>query len=448
MRNYKKAIELNKNSHDILEKIGDLLALKNQWDEAVDYYKIARLNPEFSLEERLIGLGKLKQEQGHLLQAVKLYSRAIQLKESESEPENLPISIVNKGELCQIDLESNKQIIYTEIHPEITSSLEPPKTVHPLVHPLLSEQEKKSGNSSVVVIPGGSVWINNRVPIAIASEEGKILIKDVVRSPDITALPVNNLPPVLELDEPTAFLSVRKEYNYCHWVLDLLPKIGLLQKSGLDLKNISKFVVSSQSERPFQRETLEILGIPSEKIVESIKHPYIKAKTLIIPSLVPQLGRLVTMQGWACQFIKTEFTNSEVRQKLDVSDRIYISRKDAPSRQVINESDVAEFLSKFGIKSVTLTSMSVAEQALLLASAQVVIAPHGAGLTNLLFCNSGTKVIELMSPDAVRPCYYHLSNHCSLDYYYLLGESVDAAKQDMIINIDLLSDLMKLAGIS
>ena len=78
----------------------------------------------------------------------------------------------------------------------------------------------------------------------------------------------------------------------------------------------------------------------------------------------------------------------------------------------------------------------------------MVIAPHGAGLTNLLFCDRGTKVIELMSPDAVRYYYHQLSNHCNLEYYYLLGESVDAVTQDLKINIDLLSDLLKIAGIS
>ncbi len=92
--------------------------------------------------------------------------------------------------------------------------------------------------------------------------------------------------------------------------------------------------------------------------------------------------------------------------------------------------------------------MSITEQVSLLASAKVVIAAHGAGLTNLLFCSPGTKVIELMSPDAVRPYYHHLSNNCGLDYYYLLGKSVNAEQQDFEINIDLLSELMNFAAIS
>ncbi|MBD1921548.1 glycosyltransferase family 61 protein [Microcoleus sp. FACHB-831] len=51
------------------------------------------------------------------------------------------------------------------------------------------------------------------------------------------------------------------------------------------------------------------------------------------------------------------------------------------------------FLKKFGFEQVTLESLSVSDQAALFSSAQVVIAPHGAGLSNVVFCNRGTKVI-------------------------------------------------------
>ncbi|NER07936.1 MAG: glycosyltransferase family 61 protein, partial [Okeania sp. SIO3C4] len=236
-------------------------------------------------------------------------------------------------------------------------------------------------------------------------------------------------------------------HNYYHWMLALLPKIGLLRESGINFKSIGKFVVSSQSERPFQRETLEILGIPSDRIVESLKYPYIKAKTLIVPKLFANMGEFGTIPKWGYEFIKKEFIKLGIQKNSEAFNGVYISRQDAPTRRVINESEVVNFLSKFGIKSVTLTSMSVIEQASLFAGAKVVVAPHGAGLTNLLFCRQGTKVIELIPHNDIRMWYYHLSNNCELDYYYLLGKSV-TPQQDVKVNLDLLSELMKLAGLS
>ena len=64
---------------------------------------------------------------------------------------------------------------------------------------------------------------------------------------------------------------------------------------------------------------------------------------------------------------------------------------------------------------------SVAEQASVFASSEVIVAPHGSGLTNLLFCRPGSKVIELFSHTYVNPCYWVLSNSVGLDYYCLLG---------------------------
>jgi capsular polysaccharide biosynthesis protein len=99
--------------------------------------------------------------------------------------------------------------------------------------------------------------------------------------------------------------------------------------------------------------------------------------------------------------------------------------------------------------------MPIAEQALLLSSAKVILAPHGAGLSNLVFCSPGTKVIEVFSPKYVNVCFWSLSNQMNLEYYYLIGEGqsppeyVDPhqIKADISVNINSLSNLMKLAGI-
>jgi capsular polysaccharide biosynthesis protein len=50
------------------------------------------------------------------------------------------------------------------------------------------------------------------------------------------------------------------------------------------------------------------------------------------------------------------------------------------------------------------------------------VAPHGAGLCNIVFCSPGTKVIEIFSPELVTLFYWKLSNQLGLDYYYMLGK--------------------------
>ncbi|NEP81006.1 MAG: glycosyltransferase family 61 protein, partial [Okeania sp. SIO3B3] len=111
-------------------------------------------------------------------------------------------------------------------------------------------------------------------------------------------------------------------------------------------------------------------------------------------------------------------------------------------------------LEKFGFVSLTLESMTIAEQVSYMAAAKVVISPHGAGLTNLVFCSPGTKVIEIFSPKYVNSLYWRISNFCSLSHYYLVGDFLDKEHlgkylwtPDIIVNLKQLLKIMELAKV-
>jgi capsular polysaccharide biosynthesis protein len=125
---------------------------------------------------------------------------------------------------------------------------------------------------------------------------------------------------------------------------------------------------------------------------------------------------------------------------------------------LVNEDEIINVLDEFGFKWVTLESMSVIQQVALFTQAEVVIAPHGSGLTNILFCQPGTKVIELFAPNYVYPCYWYLSNLVGLDYYYVLGEAPEgfywhqllypnSRVEDMWINPNALVALLNFADV-
>jgi len=102
--------------------------------------------------------------------------------------------------------------------------------------------------------------------------------------------------------------------------------------------------------------------------------------------------------------------------------RIYISRVGAKYRQVLNEKEVIDFLQPFDFQVVLLEKMSVKEQAALFAAAKIIVAPHGAGLTNLVFCTEGTKIVEFFSPRYLRTDYWMVSQELGLEHYYLTSE--------------------------
>ena len=85
------------------------------------------------------------------------------------------------------------------------------------------------------------------------------------------------------------------------------------------------------------------------------------------------------------------------------------------------------------------------EQILLFQSADFIIGPHGAGLANLLFCEPGTKVIELMPSTEMRPFFWliarklglvHGMQFCSStpDQGFQGGVTVDIDKLEALID--------------
>jgi capsular polysaccharide biosynthesis protein len=156
------------------------------------------------------------------------------------------------------------------------------------------------------------------------------------------------------------------------------------------------------------------LGIDEGSILELDHRFHISAAELAVSySPYPFNG-----PSWICAFLRKEFLGDAP----DAKERLYISRGNAiRGRGILNEEEVKEVLAEFEFREFVADRYSVAEQAEVFASAEVVVGPHGGALTNLVFCSPGTKVIEFFAPSFVVPWFYHLSNQCNLDYHWLIG---------------------------
>ena len=98
--------------------------------------------------------------------------------------------------------------------------------------------------------------------------------------------------------------------------------------------------------------------------------------------------------------------------------------------------------SKYGFEPVKLTEYSVREQISLFNNVEYVIAPHGAGLTNLVFCNEKANVIELLQDNYLNWCFKFLCQGKGLRYTGLINStkvlSQDKHKDEIEIDLELL----------
>jgi len=205
--------------------------------------------------------------------------------------------------------------------------------------------------------------------------------------------------------------------GYFHWLIDVLPRLDLIEKSGLKPE---KYLINYNSNIKFQKETLDLLGINQDQIINMNRKTHLKCEKVILPSLSGGIGYITEQK---IQFLREKFLKQKNNSLLTTPKRIYISREKAPKRKILNEKDFLPFIENKGFKKIYLEDFSFSEQVQLFNQAEVIISPHGAGLTNLIFCNSETKVLELFPYcEELEPCYAIISKLLSLSYYYLQEE--------------------------
>jgi len=244
-----------------------------------------------------------------------------------------------------------------------------------------------------------------------------------------------------------AIVTTEGANTYYHWLFDILPRIFLLEKSGL-MNEIESFVFP-ELMYDFQRESLLKIGFPLDKILEIKPNEYIEAKEMILPSLPSKLG---TVNKWALDFLRSRL--GEHSSKNDVN-KIYISRKNANQRRLLNEDEIINFLRVEGYLIVFAEDLSFEQQITIFANADVVISPHGSGLSNIIFCSPGTKVIELFYGEFIVPCFWLIAQQLKLEYYSGFSRDPEnnitpywkSKGSDDIFSIGILKQLLKEAKI-
>jgi len=126
----------------------------------------------------------------------------------------------------------------------------------------------------------------------------------------------------------------------------------------------------------------------------------------------------------------------KVKNKIIKGKKFFISRQNCGARNLINESDVAKKLKEYGYKMVDLNDMDILKQIRIFSRADTIISPTGSGLTNMVFCNPGTKIIEI-SPvynfdyeNSLKFRFSQIANFLNLEYHRIFADPVHLTNED------------------
>ena len=212
--------------------------------------------------------------------------------------------------------------------------------------------------------------------------------------------------------------------HYYHFFAnDLFPLISYLNRlhqRGKPLK-----LVVAPNLPAYQREILAALTQkwPEISLVELARSEVLTGARLLwifqihsnydwMPVDRPSADRLVAM---------LEQSGTKAVAPVPAARHLFVSRRDAKIRRMTDEGNVSAMLQGLGFVTFVPGQAAFAEQVAMFRGADVIVAVHGAALTNLLFCRPGTKIIEIFPENFIKSPYLWLSVCLGLDYSAVIG---------------------------
>jgi capsular polysaccharide biosynthesis protein len=332
---------------------------------------------------------------------------------------------------------------YHTCYPEHDVTYQLPRSIHSPIHAyFLQKTERKIPEAYWLTVPNGIILRAHRSMGSVVAHDGKV-IHDSSRQywykvEENEAL-YRKFPAQQVIDKCIAVTTDGGGgLNYWHWLFDILPRIYLLKHGDIWTK-IDYFLVDKPLDK--MRLTLEIMGIEKGQVIYTEYNSSLRTNSVIVPQFISEKSR------WIVDFLRSYFLPHKLEKQIKV-EKVYISRAKAKRRRIINEDQVLDYLLPLGYKPVYLEDLSFAEQISLFNNARYVIGLHGAGMTNIIWCESGSRVLEIFPSEPWRDCYWALANHAGLDYYYWCPVSPD--ENEILsngFNNDILIDVHKFARV-
>lgn len=223
--------------------------------------------------------------------------------------------------------------------------------------------------------------------------------------------------------------------GYYHWITEALPR---LIRSLDFIKERNLILPESFSGYPFESLSPFTLGIEWIKQRENIR-----VENLLIPENTHFTARYDKESILKIRSIYQSYLVRNKLDKLNLGERIYISRKSANQRIITNEKELVDVLKLDGFTIVEFEEFSFWEQVSIMCNAKYLVSIHGAGLTNQVFMKPGGYIFELQKEvyknENFSNCYLKLSNVLGHNYLYQFCKptniSADIYSADLIVDM-------------
>lgn len=234
---------------------------------------------------------------------------------------------------------------------------------------------------------------------------------------------------------------------YGHWLVDFLPKLYLLHRSGLVIRNL-RYLLPENTPN-FGLEWLKLLGISQEQIVwYSPFSEVVLPERLLVPTLLRTNSAAHPILADAADFVASMAPRTPRRR---LPTRLFLSRAAANAnwREMTNRDEIEIIAQRAGCHVLAPEQLSLLEQLQLFRSAQWILGEYGSALHGSLFCGNKTVVCCLRAA-AVHPGFLQ-SGLCAVRrqrvaYVFAAANESDVAQKFSVAPADFACALNALAA--
>jgi capsular polysaccharide biosynthesis protein len=214
---------------------------------------------------------------------------------------------------------------------------------------------------------------------------------------------------LVELDDDETYLLIHHPWasNYWHWITEVILRVWMVRD------RISQMILILPDEMAkinFVQQSLAGFKFKDIYYIPEGKH-------LLVRNLcVPEVKRIADSYfPEELREIREHFLKTVRRKAIKHGHKIYISRKKSLKRTIINEDEVEDVLRRYGFNCINNEDFDFNEQIDLYSQAKHIVSIHGAGLTNMIFMQEGSSVLELHKKRTNRYDWH------SFAFWYLAG---------------------------
>ena len=200
--------------------------------------------------------------------------------------------------------------------------------------------------------------------------------------------------------------------NYFHWMTQCLLGIHLLDQ----VPECRGLPILLPRLRGFQQQSLTLLGIDQARLLPArLNATYRIGRLHMADTMFAPGGRRAPRQ---LRDMADHIRDRAGTGASPAGRAIYVSRLDSTRRVMTNERDLIAALEARGIEHVSMGGRPMEEQIAIFAGASLIVAPHGAALTNLIYARPGATLYELLPANYLQTCDRVLADKMALAYHH------------------------------